>query len=112
MGLKGIDCLFYLDDIICFSATMEEHAKKLGNIFERLEQANFKIQPEKCVFATDTVEYLGHVCTPQGIRPDPRKFKAIKEYPVPKTVKDIRSFIGLAGYYRRHIPNFARLSQP
>jgi len=112
MGLKGIDCLVYLDDIICFSATMEEHAKKLGNIFERLKQANFKIQPEKCVFATDTVEYLGHVCTPQGIRPDPRKVKAIEEYPVPKTVKDIRSFIGLAGYYRRHVPNFARLSQP
>ena len=56
MGLKGIDCLAYLDDIICFSATMEEHAQKLRNIFERLEQANFKIQPEKCVFATDTVE--------------------------------------------------------
>jgi hypothetical protein len=58
MGLKGIDCLAYLDDIICFSATMEEHAQKLRKIFERLEQANFKIQPEKCVFATDTVEYM------------------------------------------------------
>jgi len=112
MGLKGIDCLAYLDDIICFSATMEEHAQKLRKIFERVEQANFKIQPEKCVFATDTVEYLGHICTPLGIRPDPRKIQAIVEYPVPKTVKDIRSFIGLVGYYRRHVPNFAKFAQP
>ena len=90
MGLKGIDCLVYLDDIICFSTTMEEHARKLRDIFKRLEQANFKIQPEKCVFATDTVEYLGHICTPLGVRPDPNKVKAIREYPVPQTVRDIR----------------------
>jgi hypothetical protein len=77
MGIKGIDCLVYLDDIICFSATMEEHAQKLEAIFARLDQANFRIQPEKCVFATDTVEYLGHilVCTPSGIRPDPNLTK-------------------------------------
>jgi hypothetical protein len=56
MGLKGIDCLVYLDDIMCFSATIEEHARKLQTIFERMKQANFKIQPEKCVFATDTVQ--------------------------------------------------------
>lgn len=54
MGLKGIDCLVYLDDMVCFSATMEEHARKLEAIFKRLEQANFKTQPEKCVFATDS----------------------------------------------------------
>ena len=112
MGLTGIDCLVYLDDIICFSATVEEDARKLRNIFERLDQAKFKIQPDKCVFATDQVENLGHICTPQGIRPDPKKVRAIKEYPIPKTVKDIRSFVGLAGYYRRHVPDFARLAQP
>jgi hypothetical protein len=62
-GLKGIDCLAYLDDLICYSATMQEHAEKLDRIFQRLEQANFKIQPSKCVFATDTVEYLGNIVT-------------------------------------------------
>jgi hypothetical protein len=112
MGLKVIDCLVYLDDIICFSVTMEEHANKLKAIFQRLEQANFKTQPEKCVFATDTVEYLGHICTPEGIRPDPKKIQAIEEYPVPKTVRDIRAFIGLSGYYRRHVPHFAELTKP
>ena len=91
---------------------MEEHAEKLQAIFTRLEQANFKIQPEKCVSATDTVEYLGHICTPEGVRPDPRKIRAIEEYPIPKTVRDIRAFIGLAGYYRRHVPNFAEMAKP
>jgi hypothetical protein len=91
---------------------MEEHVEKLCAIFERLDQANFKIQPEKCVFATDTVEYLGHICTPFGIRPDPKKIKAIEEYRVPKTIKEIRAFIGLAGYYRRHVRNFAELVKP
>ena len=67
MGLKGIDCLVYLDDIICFSATVEELVQKLEDIFKRSERANFKIQLEKCVFATDTSEYLGHFCTPFGI---------------------------------------------
>ena len=94
-GLKGIDGLVYLDDITCFSATMEERAKKLQSVFERLEQANFEIQPEKCVYATNTVEYLGHICTPEGIRPDPKKVRAIEKYPVPKSVRDIRAFIGL-----------------
>jgi hypothetical protein len=91
---------------------MEEHARKLRDIFKRLEQANFKIQPEKCVFATDTVEYLGHICTPLGVRPAPKKVKAIIEYPVPQTVRDIRGFIGLAGYYRHHVCNFAKLAKP
>ena len=91
---------------------MEEHAQKLQTIFERLEQANFKIQPEKRVFTTDTVEYLGHICTPLGIRPDPKKVRAIEEYPVPKTVRDIRAFVGLAGCYRRHVPNFVGLAKP
>ena len=70
-----------------------------------------KIQPEKCVFAADTVESLGHVCTPSGIRPDPQKTKAIEHYPVPRTVRDIRASIGLAGYYRRHVRNFAELAR-
>jgi len=111
MGLKGIDCLVYLNDIIRFSANMREHVKKLGAIFERLERAKFKIQPEKCVFATDTVEYLGLICTLFGIRPDPKKIRAIEEYPVAKTVRDFRAFIGLAGYYR-HVRNFAELAKP
>jgi hypothetical protein len=68
---------------------MEEHARK-RSIFERLEQANFKIQPEKCVLAMDTVEYLGDNCTTEGIRPDLKKIGAIERYR-PKTVRDVRA---------------------
>ena len=86
--------------------------KKLRAIFERLDQAIFKIQPHKCVFATHNVEYLGHICTPFGIRPDPKKIRAIEEYPAPKTIKEIAAFVGLAGYYKRHVRNFAELVKP
>ena len=111
-GLKGIDCLAYLDDVICYSATMEEHAEKLERIFQRLDQANFMIQPSKCVFGTDTVEYLGHIVTKDGVRPDPRKIQAVRNYPTPRSVKEVRAFIGLAGYYRRHVRNFAEIAKP
>jgi hypothetical protein len=66
----------------------------------------------KCVFATDTVEYLGHLVTKDGVKPDPRKVQAIREYPTPRTVRDVRAFIGLAGYYRRHVQNFAKIAKP
>ena len=95
-----------------FLVTMEEHVKKLQNIFERLEQANFKIQPDMYVSAIDTEEYLGHICTSSGVRPDLKKITTIKEYPIHKTMRDIRAFIGLAGYYRRHVRNFAELAKP
>jgi hypothetical protein len=70
--------LVYLDDLICYSATMDEHVHKLRKIFQRLEQANFNIQPDKCVFATDSVEYLGHIVTKDGVKPDPRKIRTIR----------------------------------
>jgi hypothetical protein len=96
-GLKGIDCLAYLDDLICYSATMKEHADKLERIFQRSEQANFKIQPNKCVFATDTVEYLGHIVNKEGVKQDPKKTRAVRDYPIPRTVRDVGAVIGLAG---------------
>jgi hypothetical protein len=66
----------------------------------------------KCVFATDTVEYLGHIVTKEGVKPDPRKIQAIREYSTPRTVRDVRALTGLAGYYRRHVQNFAEIAKP
>jgi len=91
-----------------FGAFVRYRIKRIGCV----RRIKVRVQPEKCVFATDTVEYLGHICTPFGIRPDPKKIKAIEEYRVPKTIKEIRAFIGLAGYYRRHVRNFAELVKP
>ena len=74
--------------------------------------ANLKIQPDKCQFAIDRVEYLGHVVISEGVKPDAAKVKAIIEYPQSKNVKEILSFVGLASYYRRHVPKFAEIAFP
>jgi hypothetical protein len=81
-------------------------------VLDRFEKANLQLQPEKCVFASDQVRYLGHVISSKGIEASPDKVKAINEYPVPKTVKDVRAFLGLASFYRRLVPNFAQLAKP
>jgi DUF438 domain-containing protein len=70
------------------------------------------LQPEKCVFAQSEVQYLGHVISREGIRASPDKVKAVKEYPIRKTVKEVRSFLGLASYYRRLVPKFAEIAKP
>jgi len=97
--LDGKICFVYLDDIIIFGETKEEVLRNLEKILERLEEVGLKIKLSKCSFLKQEVKYLGHIVTGDGIRPNPDKLKAIKEYPVPKTVKEIRGFIGLVGYY-------------
>lgn len=112
LGLQNKICLVYMDDIIIFSTSLQEHVKNLKKVFERLEQYNLKIQLDKSEFLHKTVEFLGHVITPNGIKPNPKKIMAIKKFPIPKTVKEIKSFLGLVGYYRKFIKNFAKLTKP
>ena len=94
------------------SSSVEQHAKRLDMVFQRLEEANLYIQLTKCNFAVTEVEYLGHIVSDKGIRPDPKKISAIVNYPQPKTVRDIRAFLGLVGYYRRFIKHFADIAKP
>ena len=110
-GLDGF-CSVYLDDIVVFSRDINEHLEHLGQIFERLRQAGFKLRPKKCFFAKKEVRYLGHVISASGIATDGGKTRAVKEFPVPKNVKDLRSFLGLASYYRRFMQNFSRIAEP
>ena len=105
-------CLVYLDDIIIFSQTFDDHLKHLNDVFSRLRSANIRLKPSKCSFACSEVEYLGHVVSRDGIRPDPSKINAVKEFPIPRCTKDVRSFLGLANYYRRFIKNFAVIALP
>lgn len=79
-----------MDDIIIFSTSLQEHIKNLRQVFTRLEQFNLKIQLDKSEFLQKTVEFLGHVITPDGIKPNPNKITAIKKFPVPRTVKEIK----------------------
>ena len=112
LGIQNERCLVYMDDIIIYSLTIHEHLNRLKEVFKRLRKANLKIQPDKCEFLRKEVAYLGHLVTENGVKPNPSKIECIQEFPEPKSPKDIKSFLGLAGYYRRFIPNFAKISKP
>ena len=105
-------CIVYLDDIIIFSDTKEEHLKRLEAVFQKLMAAGLKLKPSKCFFFKDEIEYLGHVVGGKGISTNPKKIEAVTKWPTPKTVYDIRSFLGFVGYYRRFIKNFSKITKP
>lgn len=111
-GLNGNEAFVYLDDIVIYGYSLENHAKRLKRVLQRLREHNLKLQPEKCKFFCKEVIYLGHKITEKGIFPDPDKFEAIKNFPYPQKPKDIKSFLGMVGYYRKFVPNFAELAKP
>ena len=111
-GMMGETCLAYLDDIIIFSKTFDEHLIKLEKVFNRLLSANLKLKAEKCSFCQPKVHFLGHIVSAEGLATDPEKITKIKNWPVPRNVNEVRSFMGYATYYRRFIPNFAQLMAP
>ncbi|GBG79010.1 hypothetical protein CBR_g28723 [Chara braunii] len=104
--------LIYLDDILVYSRSLDEHVEHLRTILERLRQAKYKANRDKCEFARQEVEYLGHYVTPQGIRPLADKIEAIHVWPEPTNTTDVRSFMGLAGYYQRFITGYSRIAAP
>ena len=105
-------CIVYLDDIIVFSDTKEEHLKRLEAVFQKLMAAGLKLKPTKCFFFRDEIEYLGHVVSGKGISTNPKKIEAVTKWPTPKTVYDVRSMLGFVGYYRRFIKNFSKITKP
>lgn len=104
--------LVYLDDIIIFSDSLQEHMKHLNVVFKRLKTHQLKIQLDKTEFFKKELLFLGHIISEKGIQPNPEKVKAIKDFPVPQTTKQIKQFLGLAGYYRKMIKGFAKIAQP
>ena len=111
-GLQGKELFVYMDDIVIYATSLKEHGRKYNALIERLRQANLKLQPDKCEFLKSEVTYLGHIISRDGVKPDPRKLEAVHHFPRPKTPKNIKQFLGLAGYYRKFIPNFSRLAKP
>ena len=111
-GLQGSKVFVYMDDIVVFGRSLEEHNEKLRQVFGRLREHNLKLQPEKCEFLRDELGYLGHVISERGIFPDPSKIDSVKNFPIPKNPKEVKSFLGLAGYYRRFIKDFAKIAKP
>ncbi|XP_049824794.1 uncharacterized protein LOC126265925 [Aethina tumida] len=111
-GMKWKDVLIYLDDIVVFSRTLEEHLQKLEKVFQRLRKAGLTLKPSKCSYAKEEVELLGYIVSREGILPDPAKLQAIREFPRPNNVKGIQSFLGLCNFYRKFIHNFATTARP
>lgn len=105
-------CFVYMDDIVCFSKSLEEHLQHLRKIFGKLREYNLKVQLDKSEFLRKEVAFLGHIITQHGIKPNPAKIEAIEKYPLPVNTKQIKSFLGLIGYYRKFIANFSRIVAP
>lgn len=104
-------CVVYLDDILIFSTSLQEHIEAINNIFKELRKYNLKIQIDKCNFFSRSTEYLGHILTPEGIKPNEKKIEVIKNIKLPTTQKQIKSFLGITGFYRKFIKDYAKVAQ-
>ena len=102
----------YVDDCIVFSDDMTSHIQDLRLVLGKLQAAGFTLRGSKCSFGTDTITHLGFKYTSSGVAPSPDKTKAISDWPTPRTIKDVRSFVGLLNFYRRFIPHFAKIAGP
>ncbi|XP_073363438.1 uncharacterized protein [Aegilops tauschii subsp. strangulata] len=104
--------LVFFDDILVFSFSLEEHKVHLAQVFDILQANKLYARMEKCSFGQQEVEYLGHIINSEGVSTDPSKIKAIQEWPTPTTVTELRSFLGLSGYYRRFIQGYGIICRP
>ena len=102
----------YLDDVIVFSQSLQAHLEHLTKVFACLREMNLKLNPKKCEFMSEEVEYLGHIVTPQGLKPNQRNLDAVKEFPIPTNLKQLRQFLGLTSHYRRFVLCYAKIAQP
>ena len=111
-GLTYVTCLVYLDDIIIYSRDFDSHVQRLQEVFERLRGANLKLHVKKCCMFQRKVAFLGHVLSEAGIAMQEDKVAAIRDWPTPRNLSQLRSFLGLCSYYRRFIPGFADVAAP
>ena len=104
-------CVIYLDDLIVFGDTFEEHLYRLDLVLTRIAQCNLKLSPQKCIFIQEKVGFLGHIVSAEGIETDPAKIEKIKNWPAPTNADELRSFLAFAGYYRRFVKNFSKITR-
>jgi hypothetical protein len=102
----------FIDDILIYSKNEEEHAKHLHIVLTRIREHQLYAKFSKCIFWLEEIQFLGHILSVNGIVVDPSKVKDILEWKLPTTVHQVRSFLGLAGYYCRFIPNFSKIVKP
>ncbi|CAC5410726.1 unnamed protein product [Mytilus coruscus] len=104
--------LVYVDDILVYSRTFEDHLKHLQLVFDRLKAANLTLKPSKCQFARKEVIYLGHKVSKKGVEVDKSKIETVESFPVPTTEKQVRSFLGLCNYYRKFVQGYSHIAGP
>ncbi len=115
MAFSGLDpgqCFIYVDDLIILGCSEKHHLKNIRRVFEVCRERNLKLNAMKCKWFQKEVAYLGHLCTENGLLPDPKKFDVVKNYPTPKNADETRRFVAFANYYRRFIKNFAGIVAP
>ena len=108
MSLKW--CIIYLDDIIVFSKTPEEHIERLRGVFKKLSVMGLRLKLNKCEFFKSKITYLGHIVSNDGIETEKKKVTTIQEWPIPKTVTEVRNFLGFTNYYHKSIPKYAQIA--
>ena len=111
-GVSGHRILAYMDDVIIFSRSFEEHIRDLELVFNCFEKANISLKASKCVFGSDRVEFLGFELSSEGVKPQKRLTEAIENFAQPKCKKEVKSFLGMANFYRNFIKHFAEISNP
>ena len=104
--------MVYLDDIIIFSQTVDEHLQRLSDVLQRLKDAGLKIKPSKCQLLRKSVLYLGHIVSEKGVEVDPKKTSCVRSWQVPNDQECLRKFLDFASYYRKFIPSFAQIASP
>ena len=105
-------CLIYLDDVIVFSRTEEQHLERMRVVFDRLREHGLKLKPSKCDMLKMEIHYLAHHVNRKGVLPSKKNLEAIAECPPPDTYTKVKSFVGLVGHYRRFIKGFANIATP
>lgn len=107
-----LQVIVYLDDLIVFGRSLEEHEERLMRVLDRLEEVGLKLSLDKCQFCQPRVKYVGHIVSADGVATDPEKLEAVARWPMPTDLKSLRSFLGFCGYYRRFIANYSAIVRP